>query len=129
MDPRVRLAALVCFATALPAFGQQVETQTARISVSQADGAVLRGLDKRTGDVTDFELATGETAALGRLQITLGECRYPVSNPSGNAFAYLVIREAGVDQPTFGGWMVAAAPALNPLEHSRYDIWVMRCNT
>ncbi|MGB0800115.1 MAG: DUF2155 domain-containing protein, partial [Planktomarina sp.] len=27
------------------------------------------------------------------------------------------------------GWMVASSPALNALEHPRYDIWVLRCKT
>lgn len=96
--------------------------------VVESDGAVLRGLDKMTGHVTDIEIARGQTLSLGRLEITLGECRYPANNPSGNAYAYLVIREPNTDSPNFAGWMIAAAPALNALEHPRYDIWVMRCN-
>ncbi|CAM4023297.1 DUF2155 domain-containing protein [Palleronia rufa] len=97
--------------------------------VEQAGGAVLRGLDKLTGDVGDLEVAVGETAEVGRLQVTLGECRYPVTDPNGNAYAYLVIREPGAQQPSFAGWMIADSPALNALEHPRYDIWVMRCRT
>ncbi|MGB1970407.1 MAG: DUF2155 domain-containing protein, partial [Paracoccaceae bacterium] len=27
----------------------------------------------------------------------------------------------------FMGWMVASSPALNPLDHRRYDVWVLRC--
>ncbi|WP_238538209.1 DUF2155 domain-containing protein [Oceaniovalibus guishaninsula] len=97
--------------------------------VAEAPAAILRGLDKRVGDVTDLALAKGDTVALGRLQVTLGECRYPRDNPSGDAFAYLVIRQAGEDRPVFQGWMIASAPALSALEHPRYDIWVMRCTT
>ena len=106
--------------------GFEKESENER--VTQADGAVLRGLDKMTGDVSDLTIARGETLALGALEITLGECRYPVNNPAGNAFAYLVIREANEEVPDFAGWMIAAAPALNALEHPRYDIWVMRCS-
>ena len=95
--------------------------------VRSAPGAVLRQLDKLTGTVSDQTVAVGKTVAFGRLQITLGDCRYPADNPSGNAFAYLVIREAGAEAPTFDGWMVASSPALNALDDPRYDIWVMRC--
>ena len=28
----------------------------------------------------------------------------------------------------FEGWMVASAPGLNPFDHMRYDIWVLRCS-
>jgi len=31
--------------------------------------------------------------------------------------------------PDFDGWMIASAPALNALDHARYDVWVMRCKT
>lgn len=29
----------------------------------------------------------------------------------------------------FGGWMFASSPALNPLEHPVYDVWVIDCKT
>ena len=35
----------------------------------------------------------------------------------------------GADQPVFSGWMIASSPALNALDHARYDVWVMRCKT
>lgn len=90
---------------------------------------MLRAMDKVSGDVVDFELTPGQTKQLGRIQVTLGECRYPVENPTGNAYAWLVIRNAGVETPSFSGWMVAASPALNALDHPRYDVWVLRCIT
>jgi len=86
-------------------------------------------MDKVSGAVVDFELTPGQTKQLGRIQVTLGECRYPAGNPTGNAFAYLVIRNAGVETPSFRGWMIAASPALNALDHPRYDVWVLRCIT
>ena len=101
----------------------------AQEAVSSAPGAVLRELDKLTGSVTDQAVQVGETVGFGRLQITLGDCRYLRDNPSGNAYAYLVIRDSGVEEPVFDGWMVAASPALNALDHPRYDVWVMRCAT
>lgn len=107
----------------------QMESDSAREATERSGVAVLRGLDKTSGHVRDIELAVGETVALGRLQVTLGECRYPLNNPAGNAYAYLVIRDGGEEKPTFAGWMIAASPALNALEHPRYDVWVMRCTT
>ncbi|WP_241523897.1 DUF2155 domain-containing protein [Oceaniglobus indicus] len=104
-------------------------TETSRVEVGQARGAILRGLDKVSGVVSQIDIAVGETLALGHVQITLGECRYPVNNPAGDAFAWIVIREAGVDLPLFQGWMIASSPALNALEHPRYDVWVIRCKT
>ncbi len=97
--------------------------------VANASGAVLRMLDKISGAVEDVEVATGRTATLGRIDVVLGECRYPVNNPSGNAFAFLEVYDAGETSPAFRGWMVADSPALSALDHPRYDVWVMRCTT
>lgn len=92
-----------------------------------ADGAILRGLDKVSGAVVDMQMANGDVQLLGRLEVVLGECRYPAGNPAGDAFAYVVIREGDEPRPSFEGWMIASSPALNALDHSRYDIWVLRC--
>jgi len=96
---------------------------------SDGNGAVLRALDKTSGTTVDLLIPRGQIGRVGRLQIVMNECRYPVGNPSGDAFASLEISETGHSGTVFSGWMIASAPALNPMEHQRYDIWVMRCNT
>ena len=100
-----------------------------RTRVEAGTGAVLRWLDKVSGAVRDIELSPGQSQQLGRLEITLGDCRYPVNNPSGDAFAWLDIRTAGRDDTDFSGWMLASSPALSALDHPRYDVWVIRCTT
>jgi hypothetical protein len=104
----------------------QAQTQE---EASTGSGAVLRGLDKLNGQTRDIELGNGEVGSLLGLEVQLGECRYPVDNPTGDAFAYLVIRERGGSEVLFQGWMIASSPALNALDHFRYDVWVLRCNT
>lgn len=99
----------------------------ANAQVSQGSAALLRGLDKIDGRTADLEVGVGETAAFGSLRITLAECRYPAENPSGNAFAWLDIAQDGVR--LFDGWMIASSPALNALDHPRYDVWVIGCET
>ena len=94
-----------------------------------AEGVELKGLDKVSGEVADLELRVGETAPVGRLEVTLGECRYPEDNPAGEGYAWLTIRDAVRDTVVFDGWMVASSPALNALDHPRYDVWVIRCTT
>ncbi len=93
------------------------------------EGAVLRALDRVSGQIEDMEFQNGDTLRFGRLEVTLGECRYPAGNPSGDAYAYLVIREPDDLTPRFEGWMIASSPALNALDHARYDVWVLRCKT
>jgi hypothetical protein len=94
-----------------------------------AQGATLKGLDKMSGQVADIPINTGETVAFGRIEISLGECRYPEDNPTGEAYAWMTIRDPRQDSILFDGWMVASSPALNALDHARYDVWVIRCTT
>lgn len=116
----IRLAlALICAAGVASA--QEV--------VSNGTGAVLRGLDKLNGTVADIELAPNQSETLGRIEITLNDCRYPEGNPAGDAYAFVTVREMGRADPVFRGWMIASAPALNAMDHPRYDVWVMRCKT
>ncbi len=113
-------AAFVCLMAATPLAAQQV---------TSAPGGELRVLDKTTGQVTDLTLATGETQKVGPLSVTLGDCRYPTDNPAGNAYAEMTIYYRDGADPVFQGWMIASAPALNAMEHPRYDVWVLRCIT
>lgn len=115
-----RFAALALVALTLPAGAQEATTR--------GTGAYLRGLDKITGVVTDLEVNNGEYATLGRVTIALGECRYPPNDPSGEGYAFLSVAESD-GTAVFQGWMVASSPALNPMDHPRYDVWVLRCKT
>lgn len=104
-------------------------TNETREAITEASGAVLRGLDKVNGAYSDIELQQGATGSFGRLKISLSGCRFPTGNPAGDAFAYLSIFDPVLEGMVFEGWMIASAPALNALDHSRYDIWVLRCTT
>ncbi len=104
-------------------------TAAAQTAAVTGTGAELRALEKISGETTDFTLAPGERAEFGRMSIEMAECRYPAGDPAADAFAYLVIREEGADAPVFAGWMIASSPALNALDHPRYDVWVLRCKT
>jgi len=96
--------------------------------VSQAPGAVVRVLDRVSGEVRDLELDNGEDARIGRLEVSLAECRYPTADPSSDAYAHLTVRDQdAAEPPVFAGWMIASSPALNALDHVRYDVWVLRC--
>lgn len=135
---------LVCFmALAVPALAQDdgvlppVDTPILSVPDVAADsirardgiGARLKALDKMSGQSADLTLVAGESQPFGRIEITLGECRYPEDNPTGEAYAWLTIRDPRLNSTLFDGWMVASSPALNALDHARYDVWVIRCTT
>lgn len=103
-----------------PAFSGRAET---------ASGGTVRVLDKITGVVTDLTLQNGEEQVIGLINLRLNECRYPADNPAGDAFGSMRILYADVELPAFEGWMIASAPALNAMDHPRYDVWMLRCST
>ncbi len=120
MRRRAALLVAALLATATPVAAQQA---------ANASGGVLRVLDKITGIVNDLEMATGETRKYGHLSVTLDECRYPADNPAGDAFERVVIHYQDIPDPVFQGWLIASAPALNAMDHPRYDVWALRCST
>ena len=101
----------------------------AQENADSGSGAVLRGLDKVNGRTVDVELRSGGTAEVFGLSVTLADCRYPPDNPTGDAFAFLTVREIDKPEIRFEGWMIASSPALSALDHARYDVWVLRCIT
>lgn len=117
----IRAAVMALLMTASGASAQQ--------KVESGPGATLRGLDKVNGQTLDVEIRSGDTKTVFGLDVALGDCRYPADNPTGDAFAYLTIWEQGKSEQLFDGWMIATSPALNALDHARYDVWVIRCMT
>lgn len=116
-------ALLTCLVLTLAAPGVAQEPAT------RGQGAILRGLDRVNGHTQDFDLSNGEATEFGTLRVRLDECRYPSENPEGDAYAFVTVHETVKDERIFSGWMLASSPALNPLEHHRYDVWVLRCRT
>lgn len=116
-----RIALIAALLAATGAVGQQ--------KAQSGPGAMLRGLDKVSGQTVDVEMRNGQTQPVFGLDVALGDCRYPADNPTGDAFAYLTIWEKGRTDQLFDGWMIATSPALNALDHARYDVWVIRCIT
>lgn len=108
----------VALALAAPAAAQDL---------ASGQAAQLRGLDRVSGAIRDLDLAVGASTTYGRLSIELVACRYPAADPNAEAYAFLDIRDTQRGDRLFYGWMVATAPALNALDHPRYDVWVLSC--
>ena len=123
------LAVIGACALGLMASAQEIEVPQASERIASADAAALRGLDRVAGSTVEIILEKVATAELGHLVVMLEDCRYPVENPAGEAYAWLDIFDSRADEVIFSGWMIASSPALNALDHSRYDIWVLNCRT
>ena len=104
-------------------------TPAAAQEVASARGGVVRWLDKVSGELADLDLSRGQSVVKGRLTIQLDDCRYPVADPASNAYAHLTVTDSLGTKPVFTGWMIASSPALSAMDHPRYDVWILRCDT
>ena len=90
--------------------------------------ALLRGLDKVSGRVTDLRAEVGEPVRYERLTILVEECREPPAEETGDAYVFLQVKDDKTgDSIIFSGWMFASSPALSPMDHARYDLWALSC--
>lgn len=104
----------------------------AAVSTELKTGARLRQLDKMTGQTQTFEIAVGESRKVARLNIRLDACRAPSNNDIFGTMAFVQVwdtKPKDDPEPEFSGWMFADSPALSALDHPRYDLWVINCNT
>lgn len=117
----IRGFALVLFFVAGSVYAQST------VRTTDGSGAILRSLDRITGQVQDYELRNGEYFERGTINVNLRECRYPRRAIDRDAFAYLTIQNNKNQNTLFSGWMVASSPAIAALEHPRFDVWILRC--
>lgn len=119
-----------------PGFGDAIDDDLGPSSIP-GHTVILRGLDKITAETRDYPVPIGETATIGSLEVTVEYCRTRPPEETPETFALMAITEratdgAGVDADrivVFDGWMFASSPALNPLEHPVYDVWVVGCES
>ena len=117
---KVRIALLAAVVLTGPVSAQEMES---------APGGILRLLDKITGNLYDLDLSKGQSAQQGRLLVQLDDCRFPKDNPASDAQAHVTVTETDAKAPVFSGWMLASSPALSAMDHPRYDLWVITCDS
>ncbi len=92
--------------------------------------AVFSGLDKITGRIINFEVAVGETVQFGALQVVPRVCYTRPPTEAAATDAFIEVSEVtlqGEVRRIFAGWMFAASPGLNAVEHPIYDVWLTDC--
>ncbi|HEX2555373.1 MAG TPA: DUF2155 domain-containing protein [Microvirga sp.] len=92
--------------------------------------AVFSGLDKITGRIVSFEVATDETVQFGALQLTPRICYSRPPTESPNTTSFVEVDEVTLENAyrrIFTGWMFASSPGLSGIEHPVYDVWLVEC--
>lgn len=112
---------MIALSAALPALAQN------RVQNPIAEFA---GLDKITGRITKFEVKLNETVQFGALQVTPRACFTRAVTDQPQTTGFVEVNEITLKNEVkriFSGWMFAASPGLNALEHPIYDVWLTDC--
>jgi hypothetical protein len=107
----------------------------AMIAPAYAQRAVIRGLDKVTGQAHDYTLTVGRAARIGSLEVIARTCSKSAPEETPEVAIYLEVfdnppareGEESERHEIFHGWMFASSPGLNALDHPNYDIWAIDC--
>jgi hypothetical protein len=98
--------------------------------------ATLGFLNKRNNLTQDLVLKVGESRRIGNAIVKLSTCEKTApweDPPETGAFVQLFVEERASTQEklawhkVFSGWLFRNSPALNPVQHAVYDVWVKDC--
>ena len=92
--------------------------------------AEFTGLDKITGRIIKFDVLIDETVQFGALQVTPRVCYSRPTPEAPKTTSFVEVDEVTLDakiKRIFTGWMFAASPGLNAVEHPVYDVWLTNC--
>lgn len=104
-----------------------------KLIITKPRTAKILVLDKITARKKNISINSGEVASFGTLFVRLRHCIYsPPEDPIPDAKVLMEVYEkppggGGVLKLIFNGWMFAASPSINGLEHPVYDIWPISC--
>jgi hypothetical protein len=91
----------------------------------------LQSLDKTTARTMVFEARVGSTIKFGPIYNKVQSCRKapPIEKPESAAFLQIWENIPPDNKPQwiFSGWMFASSPALSPMDHPVFDVWVIDC--
>lgn len=115
---------------------QPPKIYTVADAVADKDGikrmAILRGLDKITGQAVNIDAPIGIPVHYATLTITARYCYSTPPSETPETTAFLQIVDHRPDTPpkqVFSGWMWASTPSLNAMQQPLYDVWVISCRT
>ena len=98
--------------------------------------AVLRGLDKVTGQAHDLQAPIGRSVRFGSLEVVARACQKAPAEEAPEVSIYVEVFDTppvrrgqqAVRAEIFHGWIFASSPGLNAIEHPVYDIWAIDCS-
>ena len=116
---------------------QAVEKPADPTRRSRSGAAIIQAIDKVTAETLRFEAPIGQPIRYKTLVFTVRACESSAPDEdTPDSMAYMTIdsqprsltgRAPPPPKQVFRGWMFAASPGLNPLQHPVYDAWLIAC--
>ena len=89
--------------------------------------AKVRVLNKRTSDITDYELNRQTIIQHNKLEILALNCLENYNDKRGQDIGWIEVTETEGQQQLFAGWIYKEFPSMNGLDHPVYDIRLLSC--
>jgi hypothetical protein len=118
-----------------PAEPPEEAPKAAPLKRPRFSSAILQAVDKVTAETMRFEVKVGEPIRYKGIVMTVHACEGAASDEGfPDAFAHVDIQAQPeavrtLARVVFRGWMFASSPALHPVEHPLYDVWLIACRT
>ncbi len=116
---------------------QAVEKPADPTRRARSGAAIIQAIDKVTAETLRFEAPIGQPIRYKTLVFTVRACETTAPDEdTPDSMAYMTIdsqpksltgRAPPPPKQVFRGWMSAASPGLNPLQHPVYDAWLIAC--
>jgi len=91
----------------------------------------IKILDKVSSKTNLLKLVIGEERKFQNLLIKSLKCKNSEFDDNPEITAYIQVKDlASKDNNEvfiFNGWTFSSSPAINPFDHSVYDIWLTKC--
>lgn len=117
---KIATTACVSAAVAFSANAAELSTNT----------AIMQAMDKITGQVDLIEVPVNQEVTFGTFSIVVRECKTRTPEETPENFAFVDVVDQTTDRGNvniFKGWMISSSPALNPVAHPVYDVWLLKC--
>lgn len=88
--------------------------------------AVLKIMNKDAGKVHEVKIPVEQETQFEKIYLNVRSCKQTDPFQAENFFVFIEISERNKGQ-IFGGWMSRNEPGQNPLQHSDYDVWLVKC--
>ena len=96
----------------------------------QTNTAQMQAMDKITGKVSLINVPVNGKVKFGSFSIVVRACKTRPPEDTPENFAFVDVVDTYNNQNPvniFRGWMISSSPALNPVEHPIYDVWLLKC--